>query len=157
MSSVKNFQLCVTTNWHTESLLAARASAGAGGRDDDGDAKSSTPEPLSNQHLINDVILQFGKVSQDRFTMDVQYPLSIYQAFAICVACMDGKIADRRGYEYIKRLTGYGMSGNAESNDDRAVSGSISGSKTIAGSIMEALPSSAYITEKLKRSSITGK
>jgi hypothetical protein len=157
MSSVKNFQLCVTTDWHTECVLAAKARAAGSLREDDAEAKSNSPEPLSQQHMINDVILQFGKVSQDRFTMDVQYPLSIYQAYAICVACMDGKIADRRGYEYVKRLTGYGANSSSDAGEDGAVSGSISGSKTLAGSIMEALPSSKYITEKFKRSSITGK
>lgn len=29
-----------------------------------------------------------------------------YQAFAIAVACMDGKIADRKGYEYMRKLSG---------------------------------------------------
>ena len=73
----------------------------------DGKSKDiDNEDPRSSPGVTNDVVLQFGKVAQDRFTMDVQYPLSIYQAFAICVACMDGKIADRRGYEYIKRLTG---------------------------------------------------
>lgn len=27
------------------------------------------------------------------------------QAFSICVACLDGKIADRKGYEYLRKLT----------------------------------------------------
>lgn len=30
----------------------------------------------------------------------------IFQAFAIAVACMDGKIADRKGYEYMRKLSG---------------------------------------------------
>jgi hypothetical protein len=38
--------------------------------------------------------------------MDVAYPLSPLQAFGFCIACMDGKIADRKGYEYLKKLTG---------------------------------------------------
>ncbi len=28
------------------------------------------------------------------------------QAFSICVACLDGKIADRKGYEYLRKLAG---------------------------------------------------
>ncbi|WOH05932.1 hypothetical protein DCAR_0625355 [Daucus carota subsp. sativus] len=32
------------------------------------------------------VILQFGKISKDIFTMDYRYPLSAFQAFAICLS-----------------------------------------------------------------------
>lgn len=58
------------------------------------------PEPT------DDVNLQFGRVGKNKFVMDVKYPLTPFQAFGICVACMDGKIADRKGYEMIRRLTG---------------------------------------------------
>ena len=47
--------------------------------------------------------------------MDVQFPLSPFQAFAICVACMDGKIADRKGYEFFRKMTG----GAAESKGEK--------------------------------------
>ncbi|KAG6431877.1 hypothetical protein SASPL_103447 [Salvia splendens] len=40
-----------------------------------------------------DVILQFGKVGKDTFTMDYQYPLSAFQAFALCLSSFDTKIA----------------------------------------------------------------
>nr|GLL42091.1 tubby-like F-box protein 3 [Ipomoea trifida] len=39
------------------------------------------------------VILQFGKVAKDVFTMDFRYPLSAFQAFAICLSSFDTKIA----------------------------------------------------------------
>ncbi|CAN4091466.1 unnamed protein product [Withania somnifera] len=39
------------------------------------------------------VILQFGKVGEDVFTMDYQYPISAFQAFAICLSSFDTKIA----------------------------------------------------------------
>ncbi|CAL5395626.1 unnamed protein product [Camellia sinensis] len=39
------------------------------------------------------VILQFGKVGKDVFTMDYQYPLSAFQAFAICLSSFYTKIA----------------------------------------------------------------
>ncbi|KAJ0816092.1 putative transcription factor TUBBY family [Helianthus annuus] len=39
------------------------------------------------------VIIQFGKVGKDAFTMDYQYPLSAFQAFAICLSSFDTKIA----------------------------------------------------------------
>ncbi|KAD5960837.1 hypothetical protein E3N88_12309 [Mikania micrantha] len=41
----------------------------------------------------NKVILQFGKIGQDIFTMDYQYPISAYQAFAICLSSFDTKPA----------------------------------------------------------------
>lgn len=78
-----------------------------------------------------DIALQFGRVGKHRFTMDLKYPLSPLQvsvrvhpcpipffsgylcdiswnwkAFSICVACLDGKIADRKGYEFIKKIAG---------------------------------------------------
>ncbi|XP_060197851.1 tubby-like F-box protein 3 isoform X1 [Lycium barbarum] len=39
------------------------------------------------------VILQFGKVGKDMFTMDYRYPLSAFQAFSICLSSFDTKIA----------------------------------------------------------------
>ncbi|KAM5564915.1 tubby-like F-box protein 5 [Rosa sericea] len=39
------------------------------------------------------VILQFGKIGKDIFTMDYRYPLSTFQAFAICLSCFDTKPA----------------------------------------------------------------
>ncbi|GFP83251.1 tubby-like F-box protein 6 [Phtheirospermum japonicum] len=37
------------------------------------------------------VILQFGKIGKDIFTMDYRYPLSAFQAFAICLSTFDTK------------------------------------------------------------------
>ncbi|XP_012498483.1 PREDICTED: tubby-related protein 2 [Propithecus coquereli] len=39
------------------------------------------------------VVLQFGRVAQDMFTMDFCYPLCPLQAFAICLSSLDGKLA----------------------------------------------------------------
>lgn len=39
------------------------------------------------------VILQFGKLGKDIFTMDYRYPLSAFQAFAICLSSFDTKPA----------------------------------------------------------------
>lgn len=39
------------------------------------------------------VILQFGKIGKDIFTMDYRYPLSALQAFAICLSSFDTKPA----------------------------------------------------------------
>ena len=53
---------------------------------------------VKNFQLVEDqesdkVVLQFGRVGKDSFTMDVQYPLSIFQAYAICLSSFDYKIA----------------------------------------------------------------
>ncbi|XP_015575665.2 tubby-like F-box protein 3 [Ricinus communis] len=45
------------------------------------------------QEQQENVILQFGKVGKDVFTMDYQYPISAFQAFAICLSSFDTKIA----------------------------------------------------------------
>jgi len=39
------------------------------------------------------VLLQFGKVGKDMFTMDYRYPLSAFQAFAICLTNFGTKLA----------------------------------------------------------------
>ncbi|KAG4169077.1 hypothetical protein ERO13_A12G064300v2 [Gossypium hirsutum] len=39
------------------------------------------------------VVLQFGKIGKDIFTMDYRYPLSAFQAFAISLSCFDTKPA----------------------------------------------------------------
>ena len=67
----------------------------------------------------DDVVLQFGRIGKHRFNMDVKFPLSPFQGFAICVACMDGKIADRQGYEFIKKLTGIGAGGGSSKADEK--------------------------------------
>ncbi|CAM9466109.1 unnamed protein product [Ectocarpus sp. 6 AP-2014] len=39
------------------------------------------------------IILQFGRVAREEFTMDFQYPISPFQAFAITLSSFDSKIA----------------------------------------------------------------
>ncbi|KAK9231032.1 hypothetical protein WN943_021263 [Citrus x changshan-huyou] len=46
--------------------------------------------PLAEQEKV---ILQFGKIGKDIFTMDYHYPLSAFQAFAICLSSFDTKPA----------------------------------------------------------------
>ncbi|GFP87097.1 tubby-like F-box protein 8 [Phtheirospermum japonicum] len=48
--------------------------------------------PVARSGLDN-VIVQFGKVGKDMFTMDYRYPLSAFQAFAICLSSFDTKLA----------------------------------------------------------------
>ncbi|MED6146852.1 Tubby-like F-box protein 5 [Stylosanthes scabra] len=53
-------------------------------------------EPSQNNVSAVDqekVILQFGKIGKDIFTMDYRYPLSAFQAFAICLSSFDTKPA----------------------------------------------------------------
>ncbi|XP_008781418.1 tubby-like F-box protein 8 [Phoenix dactylifera] len=71
VASVKNFQL----------IAATQPAAGA-----------PTPsQPAPPEH--DKIILQFGKVAKDMFTMDYRYPLSAFQAFAICLSSFDTKLA----------------------------------------------------------------
>ncbi|KAJ7972892.1 Tubby-like F-box protein [Quillaja saponaria] len=53
---------------------------------------ASLKNGVSGQAQEN-VILQFGKVGKDVFTMDYQYPISSFEAFAICLSSFDTKIA----------------------------------------------------------------
>lgn len=70
IASVKNFQ-----------LIAAPQPAIAG--------PSAQPAAVGQDKII----LQFGKVAKDMFTMDYRYPLSAFQAFAICLSSFDTKLA----------------------------------------------------------------
>ncbi|KAK3118470.1 hypothetical protein QOZ80_9BG0699650 [Eleusine coracana subsp. coracana] len=74
VASVKNFQLVAVT----------QPAAGAPTPSD-----PAAPTPPEQEK----VILQFGKVAKDMFTMDYCYPLSAFQAFAICLSSFDTKLA----------------------------------------------------------------
>ncbi|XP_069462201.1 tubby protein-like isoform X2 [Ambystoma mexicanum] len=39
------------------------------------------------------IVMQFGRVAEDVFTMDYSYPLCALQAFSICLSSFDGKLA----------------------------------------------------------------
>ncbi|GAA0158897.1 scaffold/adaptor protein [Lithospermum erythrorhizon] len=71
VASVKNFQLIAATQPPV--------------------ASAPTSQPSQSDH--DKVILQFGKVGKDMFTMDYRYPLSAFQAFAICLSSFDTKLA----------------------------------------------------------------
>ncbi|KZV39288.1 tubby-like F-box protein 8 [Dorcoceras hygrometricum] len=74
VASVKNFQ-----------LIAATQPAATTG------PTTSSSQPAQSDH--DKIILQFGKVGKDMFTMDYRYPLSAFQAFAICLSSFDTKLA----------------------------------------------------------------
>lgn len=65
VASVKNFQLVATVD-----------QSQPGGKGDE-----------------ETVLLQFGKVGDDTFTMDYRQPLSAFQAFAICLTSFGTKLA----------------------------------------------------------------
>ncbi|EKX39013.1 hypothetical protein GUITHDRAFT_154541 [Guillardia theta CCMP2712] len=48
---------------------------------------------LVDENSPDRVVLQFGKCSEDIFTMDYSYPLCALQAFAICLSSFDHKLA----------------------------------------------------------------
>ncbi|XP_048540681.1 tubby-like F-box protein 8 [Triticum urartu] len=80
IASVKNFQLIAAPSQPPPPAAGAGAPAPA----------PSQPAPALEQDKI---ILQFGKVSKDMFTMDYRYPLSAFQAFAMCLSSFDTKLA----------------------------------------------------------------
>lgn len=53
----------------------------------------ASPKNGVSEQAQENVILQFGKVGKDVFTMDYQYPISAFEAFAICLSSFDTKIA----------------------------------------------------------------
>lgn len=42
---------------------------------------------------VDYIVMQFGKIDDDTFTMDFRYPLSPVQAFAIALTSFDAKLA----------------------------------------------------------------
>lgn len=65
VASVKNFQLVATRD-------------------------QSQPGGIGDEETV---LLQFGKVGDDIFTMDYRQPLSAFQAFAICLTSFGTKLA----------------------------------------------------------------
>jgi len=82
VASVKNFQLVAS--------VPPPASAGAWVPGVQTQPQASGPSSSSSHDTV---ILQFGKVARDMFTMDYRYPLSAFQAFAICLTSFDTKLA----------------------------------------------------------------
>lgn len=57
-----------------------------------------TEASVKNFQLVTEdnqgyVILQFGKIGPNTFTMDYQWPMSALQAFGICLSAFDNKLA----------------------------------------------------------------
>ena len=73
---------------------------------------------LSGPDHADDVVLQFGRVGPDTFTMDVHHPLGLLQAFGICLASLDAKLADNRAYDQLRRWSTGTRGGDVEEADD---------------------------------------
>lgn len=58
--------------------------------DDPGGLRPLPPLSISTADYI---VLQFGRVAEDAFTLDYRYPLCALQAFAIALSSFDGKLA----------------------------------------------------------------
>jgi hypothetical protein len=87
-ASVKNFQLEAVGGpglWATKG--AAAASGGGGG------ASAKARGGGGGSSSGNGVVLQFGRVSADAFTLDYAWPMTPVQAFAIALTSLDQKIA----------------------------------------------------------------
>ena len=102
--------------------------------------------------LNPEVVLQFVKAGKDKFSMDVRYPLSIYTAFAICIACLDGKLGDRKGLEMFSGIRNLSPKKKGEpehSHSDEAVcmEGSVDGASKIGGGVSSA----HYLRDKFYR------
>lgn len=108
VASVKNFQLIAATTVQpgggaralttavqlgggAGALTTAATTVQPGGGAVALTAMGSSQRPGQSDH--DKIILQFGKVGKDMFTMDYRYPLSAFQAFAICLSSFDTKLA----------------------------------------------------------------
>ncbi|KAL6844233.1 hypothetical protein ACP4OV_025906 [Aristida adscensionis] len=91
VASVKNFQLIASV---PQPALAGASLPSQPAQPAQLQSHSSQPSSSSSSSSSHDtVILQFGKVGRDMFTMDYRYPLSAFQAFAICLTSFDTKLA----------------------------------------------------------------
>mmetsp|Transcript_20503 Transcript_20503/g.25877 ORF Transcript_20503/g.25877 Transcript_20503/m.25877 type:complete len:335 (+) Transcript_20503:430-1434(+) len=79
-ASVKNYQL--VKSWPTDREMRRQYfSSGGEGADEQDDEEAAKP-----------VLLQMGKFGKDCFNMDYQWPLSMLQAFGICLSRFDTKL-----------------------------------------------------------------
>lgn len=54
---------------------------------------SSNQCPDSPPSAADYIVMQFGRVAEDVFTMDYNYPMCALQAFAIALSSFDSKLA----------------------------------------------------------------
>lgn len=94
VASVKNFQLIAASTPQPAPAAGPGAGSGAAaGAAAAAQAPAPAQQPQTSHSDPDKIILQFGKVGKDMFTMDFRYPLSAFQAFAICLSSFDTKLA----------------------------------------------------------------
>lgn len=92
VASVKNFQLIAAAPQPASGAASEPSQAGQAAQQQTQPSQpSSSSSSSSSNH--DTVILQFGKVAKDMFTLAYRYPLSAFQAFAICLTSFDTKLA----------------------------------------------------------------
>lgn len=105
VASVKNFQLIAASAESVES----NNQNGVNNQPNNNNQPNINNQPNNNNNHQNNntgagtsqsgssdqdkIILQFGKIGKDLFTMDYRYPLSAFQAFGICLSSFDTKLA----------------------------------------------------------------
>ena len=66
--------------------------------DEEKDFRGRVTQPSKKNFQLTDdfdekrVYLQFGRNGKDAFNLDVSYPFSLYQAFAVCLSSFDYKL-----------------------------------------------------------------
>ncbi|KAM0824277.1 hypothetical protein ACQ4PT_070320 [Festuca glaucescens] len=93
VASVKNFQLIAAPPPPAATGAVAASEPPSQPPQQPVQPQPATSSPSSSSSNHDTVLLQFGKVSKDTFTMDYRYPLSAFQAFAICLTSFDTKLA----------------------------------------------------------------
>lgn len=71
-ASVKNFQLC----HYADNIASEKGETSSKPKNSDG----------------SDIMLQFGRVTDDSFHLDVRHPMSLFQAISICLTSLDHKL-----------------------------------------------------------------
>ncbi|XP_068634497.1 tubby-like F-box protein 6 [Aristolochia californica] len=96
VASVKNFQLIAASGEvaeisNTNNNNNQNNNNNNNNNNTVGNAGVGTSQSGSSEH--DKIILQFGKIGKDLFTIDYRYPLSAFQAFGICLSSFDTKLA----------------------------------------------------------------
>lgn len=55
--------------------------------------KGNAVSPFMTSLAADYIVMQFGRVAEDVFTMDYNYPMCALQAFAIALSSFDSKLA----------------------------------------------------------------
>ena len=92
-ASVKNFQLCDLARDRARPCPAPPHTHAPQQQQQQQDPLPRRADPRVTWCAADTVVMQFGRVGKDAFTMDFQYPLCALQAFGIALSSFDYKIA----------------------------------------------------------------